>query len=61
MKLFLLLIAYRLVLMLFKILLKHRFTRNMHLIIRLDKEKQSFRLISFNIAEKTEGSLILNR
>jgi hypothetical protein len=47
--------------MLFRILLKHRFTRNMHLIIRLDKGKQGLRLISFDIAEKTEGSLILNR
>lgn len=53
--------AFRLVLMLFKILLEHHFTRNMHLIIRLDKEKQGLKLISFEIAEKTEGSLILDQ
>jgi len=61
MKLSLLLVASQLVLMLFRILLAHHFTRNMHLIIRLDKGKQGFRLISFVIAEKTEGFLILDR
>jgi hypothetical protein len=56
MKLSLLLIAFRLVLMLFRILLKHHFTHNMLLIIHPSKGKQGLQLLSFIIAKKTEGS-----
>jgi hypothetical protein len=55
-----LLIAFLLGLVKFGILLKHRFTRNMHLIVHLGKEKQGLQLLGFEI-EKTEGSLIRDR
>ena len=55
-----LLIAFLLGLVKFGILLKHRFTRNMHLIVHLGKEKQGLQLLGFEI-EKIEGSLIRDR
>ena len=56
-----LLIAFLLGLVKFGILLKHRFTRNMHLIVHLGKEKQGLQLLCFEIEKKTEGSLIRDR
>lgn len=60
MRLSLLLITFLLVLLKFRILLKHHFTHNMHLFIHLDKGKQGLQLLSFITVNKTEGFLILD-
>ena len=60
MRLTLLLIAFLLVLLKLRILLKHHFTHNMLLIIHPSKGKQGLQLLSFIIANKTEGFLILD-